>query len=255
MAAALPRDFAEGRRDWALFLDIDGTLLEIAPTPQSVHPARADTTLIAALYEKTGGALALVSGRSLAMIDDLFRPLTLPAAGQHGVERRDARGRIHRPSFSPKLLKRAAEHIRAFAEGHAGLVFEDKGYSMALHYRLAPGLAGAAHAVVREAAREVGSSVEVQRGKMVAELKLAGHDKGKAIEAFMQERPFAGRLPIFLGDDLTDEHGFATVERLGGWTIKVGVGRTMARYRLPNVGAVSSWLMAPMEDEATEASR
>jgi len=242
MAAALPRDFAEGRRDWALFLDIDGTLLEIAPTPQSVHPARADTTLIAALYEKTGGALALVSGRSLAMIDELFAPLRLPAAGQHGVERRDARGRIHRPSFSPKLLQRAAEHMRGFAEGHAGLVFEDKGYSMALHYRLAPGLAGAAHAVVREAAREVGSSVEVQRGKMVAELKLAGHDKGKAIEAFMQERPFAARLPVFLGDDLTDEHGFRVVEHLGGQSIKIGSGATAARWRLHDPAGARTWL-------------
>jgi trehalose 6-phosphate phosphatase len=242
MAAALPRDFAEGRRDWALFLDIDGTLLEIAPTPQAVHPGRADTTLVAALYEQTGGALALVSGRSLAMIDALFSPLRLPAAGQHGVERRDARSRIHHPSFSPKLLKKAAEHIRAFAESHAGLVFEDKGYSMALHYRLAPGLAGAAHAIVREAAREVGSSVEVQRGKMVAELKLAGHDKGKAIEAFMQERPFAGRLPVFLGDDLTDEDGFRVIERLGGHSIKVGSGVTVARWRLQDPAAARTWL-------------
>jgi trehalose 6-phosphate phosphatase len=251
MAAALPRDFAGGRRDWALFLDIDGTLLEIAPTPQAVHTARADTTLIAALYEKTGGALALVSGRSLSMIDELFSPLRLPAAGQHGVERRDARGRIHRPSFSPNLLKRAGEHIRRFAESHAGLVFEDKGYSMALHYRLAPGLAGAAHAVVREAAREVGSSVEVQRGKMVAELKLSGHDKGKAIEAFMQERPFAGRLPLFLGDDLTDEDGFRVLERLGGHSIKIGSGATAARWRLQDPSAAREWLKSWLADWLT----
>jgi trehalose 6-phosphate phosphatase len=251
MAAAPPRELAEARRDWALFLDIDGTLLEIAPTPQSVHAARADTTLIAALYERTGGALALVSGRSLAMIDELFAPLRLPAAGQHGVERRDARGRIHRPSFSPKLLKRAAEHIRAFAESHSGLVFEDKGYSMALHYRLAPGLAGAAHAIVREAAREVGESVEVQRGKMVAELKLAGHDKGKAIEAFMQERPFAGRLPVFLGDDLTDEDGFRVIEHLGGHSIKIGSGATAARWRLQDPAAAREWLKSRLADRLT----
>src|SRR5204863_5210535 len=172
-----------GRRDLALFLDIDGTLLEIAPTPQSVHTGRADATLIAALYEKTGGALALVSGRSIATIDELFAPLKLPAAGQHGVERRDARGRVHQPRFSSDLLGRAADTIRAFAERHSGLVFENKGYSMALHYRLAPHLAGAAHAVVREAARALGEGVEVQRGKMVAELKPAGHDKGRAIAA------------------------------------------------------------------------
>jgi trehalose 6-phosphate phosphatase len=253
MAAVPPRDFAAGRHDWALFLDIDGTLLEIAPTPQSVHTGRADATLIAALYEKTGGALALVSGRSLATIDALFSPLKLPAAGQHGVERRDARGRVHRSAFSPGLLKKAAEHIRGFAESHAGLVFEDKGYSMALHYRLAPRLAGAAHAIVREAARSVGDSVEVQRGKMVAELKPAGHDKGKAIAAFMRERPFAGRLPVFLGDDLTDEDGFRVMEQLGGHSIKIGSGATAARWRLQDPSAAREWLKSWLTDPVSSS--
>src|SRR4051812_40674655 len=147
--------------NWAFFLDIDGTLLEIAATPRAVHTAKADCRLVAALYDKAGGALALVSGRSLTMIDELFSPMRLPAAGQHGVERRDARGKVHRPSFSADMLARAAEPIRAFAERHDGLVFEHKGYSMALHYRLAPRLAGAAHAVVREAARSVGEGLEV----------------------------------------------------------------------------------------------
>src|SRR3954462_6030627 len=229
-------------RSWALFLDIDGTLLEIAATPQAVHPARADTKLIAALYEKTEGALALVSGRSLAKIDELFSPMKLPAAGQHGVERRDARGRVQRPSFSADLLARVAEPIRSFAARHDGLVFEDKGYSMALHYRLAPRLAAAAHAVVREAARTAGGGMEVQRGKMVAELKPSGHDKGRAIEAFMRERPFMGRVPVFLGDDLTDEHGFRVVDRMGGHAIKVGPGSTAARWRLPNPAAARAWL-------------
>jgi trehalose 6-phosphate phosphatase len=230
------------RPDFAFFLDIDGTLLEIAATPKAVHMAKDDCKLVAALYDKAGGALALVSGRSLAMIDELFSPMRLPAAGQHGVERRDARGRVHKPSLSDDLLARAAEPIRAFAQQHAGLVFEHKGYSMALHYRLAPQLASAAHAVVREAARELGDGVEVQRGKMVAELKPAGHDKGRAIEAFMKERPFARRVPVFLGDDLTDEHGFRVVDRLGGHSIKVGAGPTVARWRLPNPSAARAWL-------------
>lgn len=228
--------------NWALFLDVDGTLLEIAATPRAVHTDRADTKLIAALYEKADGALALVSGRSLAMIDLLFAPLKLPAAGQHGVERRDARGRVQRPAFPADVLSRAAEMIGAFAAKHAGLVFEHKGYSMALHYRLAPHLAGAAHAVVREACRTVGEGMEVQRGKMVAELKPAGHDKGKAIEAFMREKPFVGRIPVFLGDDLTDEHGFRVVERLGGHSIKIGPGATEAKWRLPHPAAARAWL-------------
>jgi trehalose 6-phosphate phosphatase len=230
------------QRNWAFFLDIDGTLLDIAATPKAVHTARADSRLVASLYDKTGGALALVSGRSLKMIDQLFSPLRLPAAGQHGVERRDARGRVQRPSFSTEVLEAAAQRIRDFAERHAGLVFEDKGYSMALHYRLAPHLAGAANAVVREAARAAGDEVEVQRGKMVAELKPSGHDKGRAIEAFMREKPFSGRIPVFLGDDLTDEHGFRVVDRMGGHAIKVGSGATAARWRVPNPTAARAWL-------------
>src|SRR5438270_3758605 len=228
--------------NWAFFLDIDGTLLEIAATPKAVHTVKADCRLVAALYDKAGGALALVSGRSLAMIDELFAPLRLPAAGQHGVERRDGRGRVHKPRVSSDVLGRAAETIRAFAERHAGLVFENKGYSMALHYRLAPHLARAAHAVVREAARVLGEGVEVQRGKMVAELKPAGHDKGRAIEAFMREKPFAVRVPVFLGDDLTDEHGFRVVQELGGHAVKVGSGATTARFRLANPAAARAWL-------------
>jgi len=238
----MARELPPFRPDWAFFLDIDGTLLDIAPTPKAVHTAKADCKLVAALYEHAGGALALVSGRSLAMIDGLFSPLRFPAAGQHGVERRDARGRVHRPSFPADVLSRAAETLRTFAERHAGLVFENKGYSMALHYRLAPHLASAAHAVVRQAALSVGEGVEVQRGKMVAELKPAGHDKGRAIEAFMREKPFAGRVPVFLGDDLTDEHGFRVVERLGGHSVKVGPGATAARWRVADPSAARAWL-------------
>ena len=236
------------QRNWAFFLDIDGTLLDIAATPKAVHTARADCRLVAALYDKADGALALVSGRSLQMIDQLFSPMRLPAAGQHGVERRDARGRVHRPAFSTDVLANAAEKIREFAERHAGLVFENKGYSMALHYRLAPHLAGAAHAVVREAARAAGKAVEVQGGKMVAELKPSGHDKGRAIEAFMREKPFAGRVPVFLGDDLTDEHGFRMVDRVGGYAIKVGSGATAARWRVANPAAARSWLADWLEN-------
>ena len=230
------------QRNWAFFLDIDGTLLDIAATPKAVHTAKADCRLVAALYDKADGALALVSGRSLRMIDQLFSPMRLPAAGQHGVERRDSRGRVHRPSFPTDVLERAADRIREFAEQHSGLVFEEKGYSMALHYRLAPHLAGAANAVVREAARAAGEEVEVQRGKMVAELKPSGHDKGRAIEAFMREKPFAGRVPVFLGDDLTDEHGFRVIDRMGGHAIKVGSGATVARWRVANPAAARAWL-------------
>lgn len=226
----------------ALFLDIDGTLLEIAATPQAVHPGRADTNLIAALYEKTEGALALVSGRSLAAIDELFAPLKIAAAGQHGVERRDAQGRVHRGDYPREPLRRAAQLIGDFAAQHQGLVFEDKGTSFSLHYRLAPTLAEAAHAVVRDAAAALGDWVEVQEGKMVVELKPAGRDKGVAIEEFLNEPPFAGRPPVFIGDDVTDEDGFSVVNRLGGHSIKVGPGRTRARWQLADPSAARAWL-------------
>jgi trehalose 6-phosphate phosphatase len=238
MAQALP-EFA---RHWAFFLDLDGTLLDLAATPEAVGIGQAEKTLLLHLAEAAGGALALISGRSLARIDELFAPLVLPAAGQHGVERRDARGKRHRHRFAVKALAPAAGGIRSFAARHRGLVFEDKGASVALHYRLAPQLAEAAHAAVREAAGPLGDAVEVQGGKMVVELKPAGCDKGSAIAAFMQEPPFAERLPVFLGDDITDEYGFRVVNRLGGHTVKVGEGPSAARWRLADPTAARAWL-------------
>jgi trehalose 6-phosphate phosphatase len=229
--------------NWAFFLDIDGTLFDIAATPDEVRTGRADCSLLSSLHTAAGGALALVSGRSLAGIDELV-PLKLPASGQHGVERRDAQGRIYRPSFPVRELHDAAANIRAFAKRHRGLVYENKGYSVALHYRLAPGLADAAHEVVREAAARLGSVVEVQGGKMVAELKPAKFHKGDAIAQFTREPPFAGRTPVFLGDDLTDEHGFHVVNRLGGHSVKVGEGPTAAPWRLKGPAEVRDWLRA-----------
>lgn len=229
--------------NWAFFLDIDGTLFDIAETPDAVRTGRADNKVIASLREAAAGAVALVSGRSLAAIDELV-PLNLPASGQHGVERRDAQGRVRRAPFPVEALQRAVGGIREFAAKHDGLVFENKGYCVALHYRLAPQLAGAAHRVVREAAARIGDQVEVMGGKMVAELKPAGRNKGIAIEEFMREAPFAGRTPVFLGDDVTDEQGFEVVNRLGGHTVKVGEGPTAARWRLKGPAEVRAWLQA-----------
>jgi len=229
-------------RNWAFFLDLDGTLLEIADTPEAVDPGEPEIILLGRLKNACGGAVALISGRSLSRIDQLFSPLILPAAGQHGAERRDAKGTRHRHRFPVTSLKPAAGGIRSFAARHQGLVFEDKGASVALHYRLAPQLAAAAQRAVREAAESLGDQVEVQGGKMVVELKPAGCDKGKAIESFMQEPPFAGRVPVFLGDDVTDEYGFRVVNRLGGHSVKVGEGPSAARWRLQDPAAARAWL-------------
>ncbi len=229
-------------QEWAFFLDIDGTLLEIAETPAAVEAERHEIVLVRALQRAADGAVALVSGRALAAIDELFFPLKLPAAGQHGIERRDARGRVHRASYPLESLQRAAAAVRDFAESHKGLVFENKGSSFALHYRLAPQLEAAAHAVVRDAAARLGDWVEVQSGKMVAELKPAGRNKGIAIEEFLREPPFAGRTPVFLGDDLTDEHGFRVVNGRGGYSIKVGHGKTLARWQVADPAQARAWL-------------
>jgi trehalose 6-phosphate phosphatase len=231
----------------ALFLDFDGTLIDIAGTPESAEATPAEIALLAGLQRATNGALALISGRSIARMDELFAPLVLPAAGQHGAERRDAQGRRHRYRFPAQALRPVAGDIRNFAARHRGLVFEDKGASVALHYRLAPELAAAVYEAVREAAQPLGDAVEVQGGKMVVELKPAGCDKGRAIETFMQEPPFAGRMPVFLGDDLTDEYGFRVVNRLGGHSVKVGEGESAARWRLENPAATRAWLAGWLE--------
>lgn len=234
-------DFAP---DWAFFLDVDGTLVDIAAKPDSVRVTDEQRRLLAALREATEGALALVSGRPVAGIDALFSPLTLAAAGQHGLERRDARGSFHRHPAPQEKLRATAPELLAFAGGHPGLVLEDKGASFALHYRLVPHLAEAVAALMNELAAQLGEGVELQHGKMVVELKPAGHNKGTAVEEFMREPPFAGRTPVYIGDDLTDEHAFEVVNRLGGHTVKVGEGVTQARWRFADVAAVRAWLEA-----------
>ena len=233
--------------NWAFFLDLDGTLLEIADSPDAVGIGPEERILFENLRVKAQDAVAVISGRALARIDELFKPLVLPAAGQHGVERRDAKGVRHRHRFPANVLRPIAVGMRSFAAQHQGLVFEDKGASVALHYRKAPQLAGAVQAAVRQAAEPLGEAVEVQNGKMVVELKPAGCDKGKAIAQFMEEAPFAGRTPVFLGDDVTDEYGFRVVNAIGGHTIKVGEGDSAARWRLESPAAVRAWLQGWLE--------
>ena len=226
----------------AFFLDIDGTLFDIVALPAAVHAGAADFELLTALYEAAGGAVALVSGRPIAGIDKRFAPLKLPAAGQHGVERRDARGRILRNAPPSELWRSAIAPLRSYAALHEGLIFEDKGLSVALHYRLAPRLEKGVKAVLQEAAARLGERFEVLPGKMVFELRPSGRDKGVAIEEFMHERPFAHRVPVFLGDDVSDEHGFTAVNRLGGHSVKVGAGPSAARWSLPDPAAARTWL-------------
>jgi len=237
------RVLPEPRSDWAYFLDLDGTLLEFVDHPSPVRDERRLRALLAGLHRATGGAVAVVSGRALADVDRLLGdgPL-LAAAGQHGIERRDARGHVTHHPFAAGRLERAREQLATAVAERPGLVLEDKGASLALHYRRAPQLGGYAHRLVRGLVPKLGSRFRIQAGKCVVELKPAGRDKGAAVTEFMREPPFRGRAAVFIGDDVADEHGFTTVNRMGGLSIKVGPGRTAARWRLRDVAAVWKWL-------------
>lgn len=226
----------------AFFFDVDGTLVDIAEAPDRVRvePGLVDT--VAALQALTGGAIAMISGRAVAAIDALFAPLRLPAAGQHGMERRDAVGRMHAHPHSEQQLEALRRCVASAAADWPGTLLEDKGATLAVHYRLAPGLAGDIHTALLDCLARHADAFRLQPGKMVAELKPGGRDKGTAIEEFMREPPFAGRVPVFVGDDATDEHGFAVVNRLNGHSVKVGAGDTVARWRFGDAVSVRTWL-------------
>jgi trehalose 6-phosphate phosphatase len=230
---------------WALFLDVDGTLLEIAETPQSVRVPGALREVLVSLSFRLGGALALVSGRTLNDLDHLFAPLRFCAAGVHGWERREATGCVIRPQLDVCLLDCARELLRELAERHEGLMLEDKGHGLAMHFRRAPHLSVVVYEQVRQACRLVGSTFTMQAGKCVFEIRPASHTKGTSVRAFMQHPPFLDRLPIYIGDDLTDEDAFAIVNEIGGISIKVGDDRgTLAQHRLPGVRQVLRWLQS-----------
>ena len=230
------------RAEWAYFLDIDGTLVDVADSPLTVRLDPDMARIVERLYQITDGAVAIISGRSIPDIDALFRNPRMPVAGQHGLERRDARGRVVRHDVASQGLVAARDTLAAAVAMHPGLWLEDKGLSLALHYRRVPRLGAVAHRLARAALEPLGEGYCLQTGKAVVELKPAGKDKGVAVREFMAERPFRGRVPVFVGDDTTDEFGFATVNDLHGHSVKVGPGPTTAQWRLPTVGAVRRWL-------------
>ena len=231
-----------------LFLDIDGTLLELAPTPSAVRVDRDLASLLPALHAALGGACALVTGRSLTDVDALFPGLRLPAAGQHGCERRDAAGAMHLHAPDRATLARLRALFGAFAARHDGLMLEDKGASLAVHYRQAQELASEVHEAMANALADLpDAALQLQPGKCLVEVRPEGRDKGTAIRDFLREPPFHGRRPVFVGDDLGDEHGFAVVQRFGGISVKVGPGPTRARHRLPDVPSVRAWLAALLD--------
>jgi len=236
---------------WAYFLDVDGTLIEFADSPGGVHVDDALLGLVARLHHACGGALALVSGRALADLEPRLGSIRIPLAGQHGLERRDAAGHRHVHAPPVALKRELRQRLDAIVAQHPGLLLEDKGLTLALHYRKAPQLAAWLHRLLGAWVAQ-SADLQLQKGKRVLEIKPAGFDKGSAIAEFMAEAPFHGRVPVFIGDDVTDEHGFARVNLLGGHSIKVGAGRTAAHYRLPDVAGVRAWLAGADGDDDAE---
>jgi trehalose 6-phosphate phosphatase len=228
----------------ALFLDFDGTLVELAPRPDAVSVEPGLLELLRALVQRTDGALALVSGRSIAALDALLHPLRLPLSGVHGAERRGTRGdvvRHDRPSHA--VLKEARNLMAQWVAKEPLLVIEDKSIALALHYRQAPHLEAAVVDSVTAIAARPGSGLRAQRGRMVVELTPGTASKATAIGEFMAEEPFKGRLPVYVGDDLTDEPAFEWVNAAGGISVAVDIAPpTSARTHLASATQVRAWL-------------
>jgi trehalose 6-phosphate phosphatase len=224
--------------DTALFLDVDGTLLEIRDRPEE---------LLDGLSSLVDGALSLISGRSIADIDRIFAPSRFPAAGSHGAELRlhpSDDVDFHAAALPPGILSRLSE----FAASHEGLLLELKSGGASLHYRMAPTLESRCRQLVEELMAEIGQEFRLIPGKMVFELAPRGHNKGKAIAAMMNRKPFAGRRPVFVGDDVTDEDGFRTVNAMRGISVRVGEDRdSAAAFTLGSVADVRRWLESIMD--------
>lgn len=228
----------------ALFLDFDGTLADIALQPELVEVAPELPALLDGLQRRLDGAVAIITGRRLGDIDHFLAPLQLAAAAEHGA--------IHRFGGKPLIhladpdLREVIQVAQALVAQHAGLQLELKSAAISLHYRLAPHLESLCLEAMAEAVKRT-PNVELMRGKCVLDIKPAGLSKGSAIEAFMAQAPFAGRIPFFAGDDTTDEAGFAAVQAMGGEGIKIGEGASLARQRCASPTAFRAWLHSALE--------
>lgn len=229
--------------DNALFLDFDGTIVAFAQLPDGVVVEETVARLLAGLHTRLGGALAIVTGRTLAQLDAILGPPRYAAAGLHGHEWRLATGRVHQ-SGKPVGIGRILAALRERFAADPRLLIEDKGAGVALHYRRAPGRAEACMAALREVA--TAPEFEILHGHFVIEARPRGIHKGAALKALIGHPPFAGRKPVFVGDDRTDEDGFRAALVMGGHGVKVGPEPSIARYRLASVEAVHAWLAASL---------
>lgn len=226
---------------WALFLDIDGTLLDLAPTPDAVKIPDGLIDLLGRLHQRLGGALALVSGRRMQALDNLFKPLSLPCVGLHGFEWRDSKGHEYKHPLDPAALQAMRAAAERLAETLPAVLIEDKVYSIAFHFRRAKQHQAMLRSSVETIARNTG--FVVQDGIDVYEIRPPGSDKGHALAKLMRDDSFRHRLPIYIGDDITDETAISAAQKFAGIGIHVGpVIPSGARFNLPSPGAVMHWL-------------
>lgn len=238
----------------ALFLDVDGTLLEIRDHPADVSADGELVDLLKQCLERLDGAMALISGRSVSEIDRIFASADFPVAGAHGSELRRHDGKVI-SADSQALPEPAVARLEALVARHDGLLLEHKEGGVSLHYRRAPALEQECRRAVEEVLAGLGDSFRLIAGKMVFEIAPAAHDKGAAIRAFLEQPPFAGRVPVFLGDDVTDEDGFRAVNELGGLSIRVGdIDQSEAQYCLAGIAAVRPWLLGAILARAPRQS-
>ena len=241
----LPPPPVPHRATAAIFADLDGTLADIRATPGDVKPDASRRRLLARVTDALNGRLAVISGRGLDDLDRVLEGRVTALGAVHGLVRRTAAGELLGPGADPDI----AEAVTAFdrlATDDPGLLVENKDAAAAIHFRLAPDYGQACEELAQRLAQDHG--LLVQRGNMVVEVRTHGPDKGDAVAAFMREPPFAGSVPIFLGDDITDEDGFRAADALGGFGIVVGPRRpTRARYALPDVRSVQAWLGSMLE--------
>lgn len=226
----------------AFFFDFDGTLVELAPTPDGIFVPPVVPRILSALRRATKGAVAIVSGRGIDSIDAFLSMPDMPVAGLHGAERRDSNADVLRTGFNDERLLRMEHVLEGVVKANPGMLLEIKGAALALHYRNAPDRAVAAREATEKLVAQYPDAYVLQPGKMVYEIKPKDVDKGRAVIAFLDEPPFAGRRPVFIGDDLTDEKGFAVVNERNGVSIKVGGGDTLATMRVDSVGELLEWL-------------
>lgn len=231
----------------ALFLDFDGTLLALQDDPASVRADAALLSILRARERRLGGALAIVSGRALATVDACLAPERFAAAGLHGLERRGFSGNTNVVHVDRARLREVARRLGSAMEEMPMTLLEDKGASLALHWRRAPAQREALHCLALAGLEDLGPDFRLLDGNCVFELVPRAASKGHAVEAFLREAPFHGRHPLFVGDDRTDLDGFAAVRAAGGIAIAVG-DRIQGDYRLADAAAVRAWLEAARDD-------